>query len=428
MVLFFLYSPFRVPSTLITKTTNMKKIYFLCFFIMVASASTKAQTYHDLSVSNFTENWTNTAMITANDNWSGVASIRGFRGDALAATAADPQTITAADDPGVIDVNANQTNPSVFNTGGVTEFEIANPTIALTGSGTATAPYIKIYLNTTGRQGISLSFNAIDLDGSTDNAVQPIAVQYRVGNSGAFTNLPLGYIPDASTGPSLSGNTTLVSLTLPAAAENAAQVEVRIMTTNATGNDEFIGIDDIVVASSVLPLTFTRFSGTGTDNGIQLSWVAYATTTNGFFTVERSDDGRTFNPIANIAAVSGDRQYIYTDISLTPSEVYYRIAFTENGIKKYSSVLRLVLFRQSFAFTRFLSVNDNMAEAEIYSDRATPAMLRITDMNGVHLQQQSLSLQKGTQVLDIKLPVATKGVYIVTIHRGDEVITRRWVR
>lgn len=384
---------------------------------MVAATSIKAQTYHDLSVSNLTENWTNTTLITANDNWSGFASIRGFRGDGL-----------AADDPGVIDINANQTNPSVFNTGGVTEFEITNPTIALSGSNTAQAPYIKLYLNTTGRQGVSVNFNAIDLDGSADNAVQQLAVQYRVGNTGAFTNIPAGFVADATQGPSLSGLSTPVAVVLPAAAENQAQVEVRIITVNATGNDEFIGIDDIVVASSILPLTFTRFNCITTDNGIQLSWAAYATTTNGFFTVERSDDGRTFNPIANMAAVSGDRQYIYTDISLAPSPVYYRIAFTENGIKKYSSVIRLLSFKQSFAFTRFLSVNDNMAEAEIYSDRATPAMLRITDMNGVRLQQQSLSLQKGTQVLDIKLPVATKGVYIVTIHRGDEVITRGWVR
>ena len=53
------------------------------------------------------------------------------------------ERLFAAGDHGtslVRDVNANQTNPNTFTTGGVTEFHIANPTIALAGSGTAKAP------------------------------------------------------------------------------------------------------------------------------------------------------------------------------------------------------------------------------------------------------------------------------------------------
>lgn len=398
--------------------------------MLMAAAVTKAQTYHDLSAGNLTENWTNTALITANDNWSGVASIRGFRGDNItAATGVDPQTLTAADDPGVLTVIANQTNPNGLATGGVAEFDgIANTTIALQGSGTADAPYIKLYLNTTGRQGISLNFNAIDLDGSTDNSVQPVAVQYRVGNTGAFTNIPTGFVADATTGPSLSGNTTAVAVVLPAAAENQAQVEVRIITSNAASNDEWVGIDDIVVSSAVLPITFTSFSGITNDNGVQLNWTAYATATNGYFSVERSANGRNFSPLATINAQSGDRQYTYTDRNAAAAIAYYRIAFTENGNTKYSSVIRITSFKEGFAFTRFTTASGNNAEAEIYSDRSTTAVLRVTNMNGVLLQQQNLSLRKGTQVLEISLPVAAKGVYMITLTRGDETITRRWVR
>jgi predicted extracellular nuclease len=196
----------------------------------------------------FAQDWSNTALIGASDNWSGVPGIVGYRGDNLtAATGADPQTLLTLDS--VIDVNANQTDPNVFNTGGVTEFELADPTIALAGSGTADAPSIVIHLNTTGQQSILVRYRLRDLDGSADNATQQVALQYRVGSSGAFVNVPAGYEADATDANSATRE-TMVSATLPAAADNQSLVQVRIITTNAVGNDEWVGIDDIRVTGS----------------------------------------------------------------------------------------------------------------------------------------------------------------------------------
>lgn len=198
----------------------------------------------------FSQNWTNTGLITANDNWSGVPGIEGFLGqDLTTATGTDPQTVlgtsSVAND---LTVLANQTNTSITN-GDVAEFEITNPTIALQGSGTADAPHIIINLNTTGQTGINVAYNLRDLDASTDNSVQPVALQYRVGNTGNFTNLPAGFVADATTGPSTATLVTPVSVTLPTACENQAQVQVRIITTNAAGNDEWVGVDDIAVTA-----------------------------------------------------------------------------------------------------------------------------------------------------------------------------------
>ena len=199
----------------------------------------------------FTQNWTDTGLITADDNWSGVAGIVGYRGDNLTSTTGiDPQTVLAADDAGVIDVVANITNPSGNSSGGVGECEIADPVVALQGSGTADAPYIKIYLVTTGKSNISVSYNVRDVDGSADNATQQVALHYRVGGSGSFTNIPAAYIADATTGPSQATLVTPVSVTLPAACENQSLVELRIMTTNAAGNDEWVGIDDINITGT----------------------------------------------------------------------------------------------------------------------------------------------------------------------------------
>jgi len=203
--------------------------------------------YFALANNPFSQNWTDTGLISVDDNWDNVPSIVGFRGDGL--TGIDPQTILA-EGTGVVDVNANQTNPNTFTTGGVAEFEISDPVVALQGSGTAGAPFLLLYLNTTGVQNVSVNYLLRDLDGSTDNSIQPIALQYRVGTTGDFINISAGFVADASSGPSLATLTTTVSAVLPSAANNQAQVQVRIITANALGSDEWIGIDNINVSST----------------------------------------------------------------------------------------------------------------------------------------------------------------------------------
>jgi hypothetical protein len=84
-------------------------------------------------------NWTNISLINKNDDWSLVASIEGFLGDIDTATGADPQTVTG-ENIGGDDVIANQTTPNSLASGGVAEFEIADPTIALNRTRRATTP------------------------------------------------------------------------------------------------------------------------------------------------------------------------------------------------------------------------------------------------------------------------------------------------
>jgi predicted extracellular nuclease len=208
-------------------------------------------TYWNLGSGDLVQDWSNTSLLGTNDNWDNVPSIVGFRGDSLtSATGTDPRKITASSN--VLDVNVNQTNPLTFNTGGVTEFQLANPVVALTGSGTASAPYLAFYLDATGRSNVTLSFLLRDLESGPDDSVQQVAVQYRLNDSSPWTNVPGGYVADATGGPN-SANPLLetpVSVTLPADANNAATLQVRIMTTNAVGNDEWVGIDDIRVSSA----------------------------------------------------------------------------------------------------------------------------------------------------------------------------------
>lgn len=230
-----------------------------------ASVTPSGPAYYNLAAGAFQQDWSNTSLITTNDNWDNVPSIIGYRGDDLTtSTGTDPQTVVTDGSTTPVNVIANQTNPNGLSTGGVAEFELTNPTVALQGSGTADAPHIVLLMNTTGITSATVAYNLRDLDGSTDNSVQAVALQYRVGTTGNFTNIPAAFIADATTGPSTATLVTPVSVTLPTPALNQPQVQLRIITTNAAGNDEWVGIDDIVITGSTSGVTPPTLSATPT--------------------------------------------------------------------------------------------------------------------------------------------------------------------
>lgn len=199
-----------------------------------------------------TQAWTNVGLITANDDWSGVPGVTGYLGDISAGTTAgvDPQTLlddyVAGPVFSAVDVIANLGNPNTNTSGGVGEFDgIADPVVAMQGSGTADAPHLLLFVDMNNRQNLRVRYNVRDIDGGADNAVQAVALQYRVGASGNFINLPAGFVADATSGPSLATLVTPVDVTLPVGANAVPLVVLRVITANATGSDEWVGIDDI---------------------------------------------------------------------------------------------------------------------------------------------------------------------------------------
>ncbi len=128
----------------------------------------------------YTQNWSDTGLITANDDWSNVVGVQGYLGDDASTTAAgiDPRTILT-DQSATTDVVNDALVTSTA--GGV--LEISGDTIAMQGSGTADYPNLVFHLNLTGKSDANFAFDAKDLDAGADNTNQQVNVQYRVGNS-----------------------------------------------------------------------------------------------------------------------------------------------------------------------------------------------------------------------------------------------------
>jgi hypothetical protein len=334
--------------------------------------------YFPLNSGSFEEYWTNTARISTNNDWSQVPYIRGFLGDI---DPGDPANVnpTSYVGPalGAVQVWANlSTN---FGSGGVGEFEIADPTIALQGSGTADAPSIVLYMDATGRSDIRLQALLRDID-ATDNAAQQIAVQYRTSSTGNWINVPGGYYADVTTGGSAT-QTTPIDLVLPAGANNAPRLEIRILTTNASGSDEWVGIDDIVVSSQVSAPSLSIADAAafeGTAGGSQI-----------VFTVTRAGDTSGASTADYTVTFAGGGFSASADDFATPAQLTGTVQFAPGESSK-TIPLDLVTDGNPEAdegFTVTLSnpssgttIADGSALGTIVNDDGPPPLVTISDV------------------------------------------------
>jgi hypothetical protein len=180
-----------------------------------------------------------------------LVGIRGYRGDGMAGEAENAQNVLDVGTDTPLDVNANVLNPESFTDGGVAEFDqLADPTVALAGSGTADAPFLLFEFDTTGVSAVDVSYTVRDLE-DAQSAIQQVALQYRIGNAGTWSNVPAAYIADATT--TGYGPDTNVDVTVGGAVANQPLVQFRILTVNAASNDEWVGIDNIVFEEGVAP-------------------------------------------------------------------------------------------------------------------------------------------------------------------------------
>jgi uncharacterized delta-60 repeat protein len=210
----------------------------------------------------FAQDWSNPDLITVDNDWSGVPGIVGYLGNYTSAnvTKADPRSVTV--DMKDVQVTANQGFGDGNRPGSVTEFDrgVNDRTIALIASNTAKAPNIVIFINATGQSNIRFSCSVSDIDMSVRNSRQPVAVQYRIGATGDFSNVPGGYIAQATAGPYFSGSRTL-AVTLPPIANNQPQLQIRVLTTDTSSpatnlfHNEWVGIDDISITANGTPNT-----------------------------------------------------------------------------------------------------------------------------------------------------------------------------
>jgi uncharacterized protein len=208
----------------------------------------------------FHQDWSDRGLINFLDDWSHVPGIRGYDGidEANSQEGLDPRELVSDTTlTSQLAVLPRQRRPDGLTDVPLAHFipgggsgpgrQVAAPIVGLRPQMRFPAPFLLLHLDTRGHPRVVVSYDLVDLDGSRRDAVQPVALQYRVGEVGPFTNVDGAYVADATEGPRQRGKVTNVQVELPLEAGDQAQLQLRIISANARGPDEWVGVANITV-------------------------------------------------------------------------------------------------------------------------------------------------------------------------------------
>jgi len=178
-----------------------------------------------------------------------------------------------------------------------------------------------------------------------------------------------------------------------------------------------------------LPISLTSFSGDyqAASRTNELFWTTSSETNNDFFLVERSFDGITFSPIADIDGAgntSSKTDYVYHDPIESSGVFYYRLKQVDfNGSFSYSNTISLNAKMDDSAF--FGSVFPNPAKESFTlttaaRTQANPIVLSFYTNQGQLVKTVELAGSSNPSNYDIDTESMKSGVYVVRLESGDQ--------
>ncbi len=134
-------------------------------------------------------------------------------------------------------------------------------------SGTIQVADVMVAINTTGRNSVNVTWTAAQVNDVTTR-VSGTRLQYRIGTSGAFTDVASTEYLTTLNGTASAQ--TFSSIALPSGVNNQSAVQLRWVyyDSSGSGGRDRIRIDDITVASSPAVTTYTvTYNGNGSTSG-----------------------------------------------------------------------------------------------------------------------------------------------------------------
>lgn len=183
--------------------------------------------------------------------------------------------------------------------------------------------------------------------------------------------------------------------------------------------------------NSALPIELVQFEAKVVEGKVMLSWQTASEQNNDFFTLERSYDAQSFEPLIRVVGAGNSniiQNYNYTDwIDEPKTTLYYRLKQTDyDGNYAYSDLRMVALLLSDFQLNKYFHTGDQL-NMEITSPEISICQLEIYGMNAQLWYTQELDLGKGMQQYSCPLGGIPRGLYIMRLKTKSNTIVRRFV-
>jgi hypothetical protein len=247
-----------------------------------------------------------------------------------------------------------------------------------------------------------------------------------------------GYTAVIATGTLALNSTPAFTVSLNSAYTNlASAITFRLygydVYNNSGGLNRFVFDNITVKGLSILPISFTAFNGIfNSNNTVTLNWQAGGIENLDYFEVERSVDGSSFSTIEKIYMQHiSPAVFTYTDAHLPSGRgiIYYRIKSAElNGAKVYSDIVKLTASFNTNITINQISGTGGQITARVSSADSGPAKLLLSGIDGRLIYQQQAALARGSQDITIPGNRITAGIYVLTLIRNGNTVSRQFVK
>ena len=165
-------------------------------------------------------------------------------------------------------------------------------------------------------------------------------------------------------------------------------------------------VDDLKLHTDVqtLPIKLKTFIAKSSISSIGLNWSTETEKNSAAFDILRSSDGKSFTTIGTVESAGNStslKSYYFTDFHPAPGTNYYKLLQKDlSGKNAESFIVSAVSGVKSTEIS--LSSLNGALQFTIYSANSTSGQLLLSNMSGVSLANQSITLDKGYNTITIE--------------------------
>lgn len=178
-----------------------------------------------------------------------------------------------------------------------------------------------------------------------------------------------------------------------------------------------------------LPVELLDITAKTQENGIKVDWSTASETNNDYFTVERSMDGRSFQPIGTVKGKGTTTElsnYTFLDKDPENGLNYYRLKQTDfDGQYSYSRVVS-ANFQEEASFQVYPTVAENKIFVRKNGNFYGSSTLKIHDITGRSFKLAEIAEDEFEKELSVEELIP--GVYYVSIYNNESVETFKIIK
>lgn len=372
-----------------------------------------------------------------------------FEGVTAASTAGS--TLSISTGSAIADIGSLTTGSAVsaFHAGSATVYSnpAGNGTAKSLSSNTwAVGDYYQFKVATTSYNDIAISW---DQTGSNTGPA-PFKVQYSTtaGGASGYADFSTYIIPNnPATTPTAGGaftwspttaiaNTSFTAdLSAITAVNNKSEVYFRLVCTGAVaiGATSTFGtggtnrIDNFTVKSTtIIPVQLVDFKAQKENTAVKLLWSTATELNNAYYTIERSENGKSFEKIGEISGYGNSnvlKTYQFMDEKPMSNVNYYRLRQVDFDGKETVYKTVSVNFGKNTTTKVYPSIAKDKINVEISGDKGASDLL-VVNLLGQVVKAQKLQNTEG--VFPVNISDLPNGSYIMRIVSKNENISLRF--